>query len=60
MSQIEIQFPICPDCILVTLSTEFPRTVSLTEYHRRLESIYFMGNLLDDLYLMMRYAIPTE
>jgi hypothetical protein len=58
MSQIETQFLVCPACTLVTLSGEFPRTLSLDEYHRRLESIYFMSTLLEDSYLM-RYAILT-
>ena len=41
------------------LSREFPRTLSLAEYHRRLESTYFMSTLPEDSYLTVRYAIST-
>ena len=41
------------------LSREFPRTVSLVEYHRRLESTYFVSTLLADSHLMVRHAIST-
>jgi hypothetical protein len=41
------------------LSREFPRTMLLAEYHTCLESTYFTSILLEDSYLMMRYAIST-